>query len=118
MSVAEAYKKMLEKSSCGSKKEAVQIDPDNGSVTKKKEKKDEKGTEKSTSVTEESEKLDPKAKGEKEFKDQHKVDIEPHPVAVHGKQDGAEKVKVASGRPGDNIDGSERKMKTLKDLRK
>ena len=114
--IAQAYLEMLEKASCGSKKEAVQIDPDDGKVSKKKEKKDEKGTEKATSVTEESEKLEPKAQGEKQFKDAHTVDTKDYPGTVA--QTGAEKVKAAPARPGDNLDGSERKMKTLKDLRK
>jgi len=66
---------------------------------------------------EDQEKLEPRAAAEKDWaskttKDKKVVD---RPDAV--KQDGSDKVKVASPRNGDNMTG-ERPMKTLKDIRK
>mgnify|MGYP001064759359 CR=1 FL=1 len=60
------------------------------------------------------EKLEPRAKGEKDFADKHDVNVVDRPDAT--KQDGAEKVKQAPARPGDNKQGD--KMKSFKDIRK
>jgi hypothetical protein len=60
------------------------------------------------------EKLEPRAKGEKEFADKHTVNVVDRPDAT--KQDGAEKVKAAAARPGDNKQGD--KLKTFKEIRK
>ena len=56
---------------------------------------------------EDQEKLEPRAAGEKDFADKHKVDVKDNPETK--KQDGSEKVKQAAGRKGD---------KRLKDVRK
>lgn len=56
---------------------------------------------------EDQEKLEPRAAGEKDFADKHKVDVKDNPETK--KQDGSEKVKQAAGRKGD---------KRLKDIRK
>jgi hypothetical protein len=56
---------------------------------------------------EDQEKLEPRAAGEKDFADKHKVDVKDNPETK--KQDGSEKVKQAAGRKGD---------KKLKDVRK
>lgn len=112
----------------GYHEEAVEIDPDNGDVTKsKKDKKSKKGEEEKTDMTEQAkpgpnpadqEKLEPRAKGEKAFKDMHKVgDVKDergeHEKDVKGMTAG---VKQAPARPGDNKQGD--KMKTFKDIRK
>jgi len=113
------------------KDEAVEIDPDSGDVKKKKEKKkndsdassssDSDSTQESKTVKEDNmieqadqAKLEPKAQGEKEFADKHTVDVVDRPDAT--KQDGAEKVKAAPARPGDNKQAD--KLKTFKDIRK
>jgi len=109
----------------GYHEEAVSIDPDDGNVTKKKDddkKSKKKGEEEKQDMSEakidpkhsEQEKLEPRAKGEKEFKDKHSVDVIDRPDAT--KQDGAEKVKQAPARPGDNKQGD--KLKVFKDIRK
>lgn len=96
-------------------KESIQIDPDNGDVSKKKDsKKSKKGEEEKVDMNENAEKLEPEAKGEKEFADKHTVDVVDRPDAT--KQDGAEKVKPAPARPGDNKQSD--KLKTFKDIRK
>lgn len=119
----------------GYHEEAVEIDPENGEVTKmKKDKKSAKKGETEVQDTvkedvmveqakgtaqygvkpEDQEKLEPRAKGEKDFADKHEVDVVDRPDAT--KQDGAEKVKQAPARPGDNKQGD--KLKTFKDIRK
>lgn len=119
----------------GYHEEAVEIDPENGEVTKmKKDKKSAKKGEAEVQDTvkedtmveqakgtaqygvkpEDQEKLEPRAKGEKDFADKHEVDVVDRPDAT--KQDGAEKVKQAPARPGDNKQGD--KLKTFKDIRK
>jgi hypothetical protein len=105
------------------KDEAVEIDPEDGEVTKKKDaKKSKKGEEEKVDMNEakqgpnaeDQEKLEPKAKGEKDFKDDHEIEIKDRPDAV--KQDNADKMKQAPARPGDNKQGD--KLKTFKDIRK
>jgi hypothetical protein len=105
--------------------EAVEIDPDDGEVTKKKDDKkkaSKKGEEEKVDMNEakidpkhgDQEKMEPRAKGEKDFVDDHKLEIKDRPDAV--KQDGADKVKQAPARPGDNKQGD--KLKSFKDIRK
>lgn len=112
----------------GYHEEAVEIDPDDGEVTKmKKDPKKKKGEVEKTEVQEaakgsaqygvkadDQEKLEPRAKGEKDFADKHDVEVKDRPDAV--KQDNADKVKKAPARPGDNAQGD--KLKTFKDIRK
>lgn len=107
----------------GYHEEAVEIDPDDGEVTKKKvDKKAKKGEEEKTDMNEakqgpnaeDQEKLEPRAKGEKDFADKHDVEVKDRPDAV--KQDNADKMKQAPARPGDNKQGD--KLKTFKDIRK
>lgn len=73
-----------------------------------------KGTAQYGVKADDQEKLEPRAKGEKDFADKHTVDTIDRPDAT--KQDGAEKVKQAPARPGDNKQGD--KLKTFKDIRK
>lgn len=112
----------------GYHEEAVEINPEDGEVTKmKKDKKSKKGEEEKADMQEQAkgtaqygvkpedqEKLEPRAKGEKDFADKHTVNTVDRPDAT--KQDGAEKVKQAPARPGDNKQGD--KLKTFKEIRK
>lgn len=123
----------------GYHEEAVEIDPENGEVTKmKKDKKSAKKGETEVQDTvkedvmveqakgtaqygvkpEDQEKLEPRAKGEKDFAAQHKVgdvkdETSEHEKDVKGMTAG---IKQAPARPGDNKQGD--KLKTFKDIRK
>ena len=121
--------KQDEQASCGkSKKEAIEIDPDDGEVSKKKvddKKKSKKGEEDKVDMNEatqgpkadEQEKLEPRAKGEKDFVAQHDTEVALDVNKEIDKNVAAAKgMKAAPKRAGDNPAGD--KMKTFKDIRK
>lgn len=122
--------------------EAVEIDDEDGEVTKmkkdddKKKKKDAEVKTDTTPVAEsfvaqlkrkmqeatidpkhgDQEKLEPKAAGEKQFKDNHKVDS--FDFVPKDDQGITANVPTRQLRTGDNDQGDGKKPKTLKDIRK
>jgi K+-sensing histidine kinase KdpD len=101
------------------KGESIVIDPENGEVSKKKksDKKDEKDNGEKVMAEAATEKLEPAAKGEKDFADLHKVDVALDVNdAIANNVNAAKAMKTAPKRPGDNAQGD--KLKKFKDIRK